>query len=320
MKLIIQIPCYNEEKTLPITLRDLPKRIDGVDEIEILVIDDGSTDKTSLVARELGVHHIVRLTQNQGLARAFKVGLDACLRLGADVIVNTDGDNQYRGADIAKLVRPILEGEADIVIGARPIKDISHFSPLKKALQKAGSYMVSRLAGIEMPDVTSGFRAFSRDAALRLNVISSFTYTIETIIQAGKKNIPITWVPIRTNAPLRPSRLFRGIPDYLRRAVPSMLRIYGIYEPLKTFLILGLLLFIAGSAIGVRFLYFYFTGRGGGHIQSLILAAVLVLMGFQTGVMGLVADLIGANRRLIEDLLYYLRRGDTARRRIGGEG
>jgi len=308
LKLVIQIPCLNEEETLPVTLRSLPKKIDGVDEIEVLVIDDGSSDRTVEVAKELGVKHFVRFTNTKGLAEGFMAGLNASLKLGADIIVNTDADNQYRGEDIAKLVEPILKGKADMVIGVRAIDRIDHFSPLKKRLQRSGSRVVRWLSDTDIPDTTSGFRAYSREAALRLNVISKFTYTLETIIQAGKKNIAITHVPIRTNDKLRKSRLFSSITDYIGKSVNTMLRIYAMYEPLKTFFWVGSIIFSFGLLISFRFLFYFFSGQGTGHLQSLILAAVLFIVGFQIVVIGLVADLIAGNRRLIEDTLYRLRK------------
>jgi len=308
MKLIIQIPCLNEEKTLPQTIADLPKKIDGVDVIETLIIDDGSTDRTVAVARELGVNHIVRHTHNKGLADAFASGLDACVKLGADIIVNTDGDNQYRGEDIAKLIRPILEQQADMVVGDRQIDTIEHFSFIKKQLQKLGSWVVQHVSATRVPDTTSGFRAFSREAALRLNVLSGFTYTLETIIQAGRTNIAITHVPVGTNDKLRDSRLFSSIPKYIKRSVATIFRIYTMYEPLKMFSMIGVLIFGAGFLLSARFLYFYFTGNGGGHIQSLILSAVLMMIGFQVGMSGLLADLIRNNRRLIEDTQYRIKK------------
>jgi len=246
VKLIIQIPCYNEEKTLPLTLRDIPRKFRGVDEVEILIVDDGSTDRTVEVAREEGVDHIVRLTNNKGLAEGFMTGIDASLRLGADIIVNTDGDNQYCGEDIQKLIDPIIDGKADMVIGDRNVKEIAHFSFLKKILQLAGSWVVRHLSGTDIPDVTSGFRAFSREAAMRLNVISRFTYTLETIIQAGKKNIAITHVPIRTNKRTRPSRLFSSIPSYIRRSISTITRIWMLYEPMKIFMYIGGLILLLG--------------------------------------------------------------------------
>ncbi|MGH7451976.1 MAG: glycosyltransferase family 2 protein [bacterium] len=309
MKLIIQIPCLNEEQTLPVTLKDLPKQIDGVDEIETLVIDDGSTDQTVEVARKHGVTHIVRLTNRKGLAEAFMTGLDACLKLGADIIVNTDGDNQYRGSDIARLIKPILKGKADMVVGDRQVDRVVHFSPIKKKLQKLGSWVVRHVSNTSVPDATSGFRAYSREAALRLNIISRFTYTLETIIQAGKKNIALSHVKVATNGKLRESRLFQSIPSYIKRSIGTMLRIYTMYEPLKTFATMGLLVFSAGFVVSLRFLWYYFFIDGGrGHIQSLILSAVLMVIGFQVGLIGLVADLISGNRRLIEDCLYRVKK------------
>ena len=305
---MIQIPCFNEEETLPITIGDIPKFFDGVDEVELLVIDDGSTDKTVEVARSLGVHHIVRLTKNKGLAESFTAGIDACLRLGADIIVNTDGDNQYCGEDIQKLIDPILAGEADVVIGNRQVAEIRHFSFVKKRLQFFGSWVVRQLSGTQIPDTTSGFRAFSRDAALRMNVISKFSYTLETIIQAGKKNIVMSHVPIRTNKQLRPSRLFSGMFSYIKRSMATILRIWALYEPLKMFLYMGSVVFGTGFLIAGRFLYFYLSGQGGGHIQSLILSSVLMIVGFQIIMIGLLADIISANRRLIEETLYRLKK------------
>jgi glycosyltransferase involved in cell wall biosynthesis len=309
VKLIIQIPCLNEEQTLPVTLKDLPKQIDGVDEIETLVIDDGSTDNTVEVARKHGVTHIVRLTNRKGLAEAFMAGLDACLKLGADIIVNTDGDNQYRGSDIARLIKPILRGKADMVVGDRQVERVVYFSPIKKKLQKLGSWVVRHVSNTSVPDATSGFRAYSREAALRLNIISRFTYTLETIIQAGKKNIAISHVKVATNGKLRESRLFKSIPSYIKRSIGTMLRIYTMYEPLKTFVKIGALIFSAGFFVSLRFLWYYlFVDGGKGHIQSLILSAVLMLIGFQVGLIGLVADLISGNRRLIEDCLYRVKK------------
>ena len=308
MKLIIQIPCLNEEKTLPVTLKEIPRKIDGVDEVELLVIDDGSTDNTIKVARENGVQHIVRFTNNKGLAEAFNAGLDACLKLGADIIVNTDGDNQYSGEDIKKLIQPIIDGEADIVIGDRQVNGIKHFSYAKRKLQILGSWVVKHVSNTNVPDATSGFRALSREAALRMNVVTRFSYTLETIIQAGKKNLAVSHIPIRTNEKLRDSRLFRSIPGYIKRSILTIFRIYTMYEPLKMFFRIGGIIFGAGLIISLRFLYFYLTGQGGGHIQSLILATILFIIGFQTMMIGLVADLIGGNRRLIEDTLYRVKK------------
>ncbi len=314
MKLIIQIPCYNEEKTLPITLADLPRKIEGIDRIEVLIINDGSTDRTVEVAKRLGVHHIVNMTKNKGLANGFMAGLDACLKLGADIIVNTDADNQYCGEDIAALVAPILEGRADMVIGDRRTSDIAHFSWTKKLLQKWGSGAVRYVSGTDVPDATSGFRALSREAALRMNVVSDFTYTLETIIQAGKKNLAVAYVPVRTNPKLRESRLFRSNWSYVKRSVATIARIYTLYEPLKMFSFIGGAIFGAGVLLGLRFIYFYITKGGAGHIQSLILAAVLLIVGFQVFVLGLMADVIGSVRRLIEDALYRLKKMESRRR------
>jgi len=309
-KLIIQIPCYNEEKTLPVTLHAIPRSIKGVDKVEILIIDDGSTDRTVEVARENGADHVVKLTNNKGLAEGFLTGLDACLRMDADIIVNTDGDNQYNGADIEKLIEPIVKGKADIVVGNRQVDNIEHFSLLKKKLQHLGSWVVRQVSGTDIPDTTSGFRAFSRDAALKLNVVSKFSYTLETIIQAGKKNIAITHVPVGTNSKMRESRLFKSTYSYIKRSLATIIRIYTMYEPIKTFFLIGGLIFSGGLILSLRYLYFYFfTPFGGqGHIQSVILAAVLFIVGFQVMVIGLLSDVIAANRRLLEDTLYRVKK------------
>ncbi|MBN1466486.1 glycosyltransferase family 2 protein [candidate division KSB1 bacterium] len=308
MKLIIQIPCYNEEKTLPLTFSELPRQINGIDEIEYLIINDGSDDRTVEVARELGIHHVISFPKNKGLAKGFMAGLDASLRLGADIIVNTDADNQYAGADIEKLVEPILKGEAELVVGDRQTNGIHHFSWFKKRLQRWGSWVVRHVSDTSVPDATSGFRALSREAALQMNVVSEFTYTLETIIQAGKKNLAISHVPIRTNGKLRESRLFRGNWSYIKRSIGTIARIYTMYEPLRMFSFIGAILFGLGLLIGLRFVYFYITSGGAGHIQSLILTAVLLIVGFQVFVFGLMADMIGSNRRLIEDALYRLKK------------
>lgn len=314
MKLIIQIPCYNESETLGIALALLPRQVAGFDHVEWLVVDDGSADGTAEVAREHGVDHIVRHTDNKGLARAFMSGLDNCLRLGADVIVNTDADNQYNAEDIPKLVRPILELQAELVIGARPISAIKHFSPIKKLLQKLGSWVVRTVSNTNIPDAPSGFRAFSRMAAQRLIVFNNYTYTLETIIQAGQMNMAITSVPVRVNADLRPSRLVRSIPSYINSSVATIVRIFVIYRPFRFFATIGGAAFMAGFLIGARFLYFYFSGSGAGHIQSLILAAALLGMGFQTILVAFVADILAANRILIEDVRFKLARFSDAER------
>jgi glycosyltransferase involved in cell wall biosynthesis len=301
-KLIIQIPCFNEAESLPITLADLPRRIDGFGVVEWLVIDDGSTDKTADVARRNGVDHVIRLPHNSGLARAFMAGIDACLRLGADVIVNTDADNQYVAACIPDLVKPILEGKALIVIGARPIDDIKDFSAAKRLLQRLGSWAVRILSSTRVPDAPSGFRAIHRDAAERLYVFSKYTYTLETIIQAGRQGIPITSVPIRVNGYLRPSRLVRSIPSYVWRSILTIFRIFVLYKPLRFFAILGAALFLPGAIIGLRFLAYFLAGDGDGHIQSLILAAIMIISAAFLWVAGMISDLVAANRILLEDI------------------
>jgi len=308
MKLIVQIPCYNEELTLPQTVRDIPRSIPGIDKVEILIIDDGSTDRTIAVARELGVEHIVCNKQNKGLARTFRAGLDACLHRGADIIVNTDGDNQYAGADIPKLVAPILAGRADIVVGDRQTDTVAHFSPLKKLLQKVGSSFVRRLSETEVTDAVSGFRAFSRDAAIKMNVVSSYSYTIETLIQAGKKHLAVVSVPIGTNAKTRESRLFKSIPDFIQRQVTTIIRMYAMYQPLRAFFYIGLITSLTGLVPIVRFLYFYAIGEGDGHLQSIILGGVFLTLGFISFLAALLADLIGHNRQLLEMTLERVRR------------
>lgn len=310
MKLIIQIPCLNEAETLEIALNDLPKHIDGIDEIEYLIINDGSVDNTVEVAKKWGVHYVVNFKRNKGLAKGFMAGIDACLRNGADIIVNTDADNQYCGEDIEKLVRPILEKKADIVIGERPIDETEHFSPLKKKLQHFGSYVVRKASKTEIPDAPSGFRAFSREAALHLNVMNNYTYTLETIVQAGRSNMAITSVPIRTNGELRKSRLFHSMFGYVKRSMITIIRAYMMYRPLTFFSVLGLIPFMLGVVIGFRFLIFFFMGNGGGHIQSLIFASTLMMLGFMTFVVGLQADVIANNRKLLEDIQYRVRRLD----------
>jgi len=308
MKLIIQIPCLNEEKTLPKTLADLPKHIDGIDIIETLVIDDGSSDSTSEAAKNNGVHHVIRLTKRKGLAHVFQVGLDAALQRGADLIVNTDADGQYRGEDIPRLVRPILEGKADIVIGNRDIENVRQFSWIKKRLQRLGSAVVRQLSGSKIPDATTGFRAYNREAALRLNIISSYTYTIESIIQAEHKNLAIENITIKTNPVDRPSRLFKTIPEYIQQSIVTMIRVWAMYNPLRMFLNLGIVSLCIGGLLIWRFLMFYWAGRGSGNIQSLIIAAIFTIAGLQLLVMGLIADLIASNRRLMEDVLLRIKR------------
>jgi glycosyltransferase involved in cell wall biosynthesis len=317
-KLVIQIPCYNEEQTLPQTLQELPRTLPGIDTIEILIIDDGSTDRTAEVARNLGVHHVVRLKRNCGLATAFAAGLESSVAMGADIIVNTDADNQYRGEDIGRLVQPILEEQADIVIGDRGVAALEQFSPIKRLLQRFGSWIVERAAGIPIPDATSGFRAFTREAALRLTVLSDYTYTLETLIQAGARRMAVTYVPIRTNPQTRRSRLIRNIPSFLGISAATIVRFYTMYRPLRVFTTLGGILITAGVALGVRFLVLFIV-RGGvtGNIQSLILAAVLLIVGFQVCLIGLIADAVSMNRRMVEDALYRLRRADLDREEDG---
>jgi glycosyltransferase involved in cell wall biosynthesis len=308
-KLIVQIPCLNEAATLPATLADLPREIPGIDRVEILVIDDGSSDNTAEVARAHGVQHIVRFRRRKGLAAAFAAGLDAALRLDADYIVNTDADNQYAGADIARLLGPLLSGDAEIVIGDRNIRDVRHMSWPKKLLQRLGSWTVRRVSGTQVPDTTSGFRAYTREAALRLTIISEFSYTLESIIQAGKQRMAIAHVEVRSNPAARPSRLFDNVYGYIKRSAATIVRIYTMYEPLKVFTYIGSIIFLVGFAISVRFLYFYlFTPLAEGKIQSLILSAVLMIVGFQVVLIGLVADAISGTRKLLEDLLYRVRR------------
>ena len=308
MKLIVQIPAFNEEATIAQTLRDIPKKIDGITAIETVVIDDGSSDNTADAARKAGATHVVQLKTHRGLASAFLAGINAALRLGADIIVNTDADNQYAGADIPKLIAPIVRGSADVVIGDREVSKSPHMSAFKRLLQRLGSRTVGLASGIRVGDVTSGFRAFSRDAAMQINVFNPFTYTLETIIQAGNRNLGVQSVPVRTNAPTRPSRLYRGLGTYLRKSIATIFRIYTIYKPLKTFFAIGALLMLAGSALGIRFLWDFAHGDRGGHIQSLILAAVFLIIGFQTLLIALVADLISVNRRLSEEVLVRMKR------------
>lgn len=302
MKLIIQIPCYNEAETLSIALTALPRHLEGFSKVEWLIIDDGSTDATCEVAQACGVDHIIKHTGNKGLAKAFITGIEACILLGADVIVNTDADNQYNADDIPALVAPVLSNQAEIVIGARPIQAIEHFSLAKKILQKIGSYVVRSASKTTIPDAPSGFRAISRNAAQKLMVFSEYTYTLETIIQAGQKNISITSVPVRVNDDLRPSRLVKSIPSYIQRSIFTIIRIYVIYRPFRFFMSIGSLIMLTGLIIAARFLFLFLNGDGDGHIQSLILSAVLMMMGFQTILVAFLADLLSANRKLIEDV------------------
>ena len=309
MKLIIQIPCLNEEATLPVTLAGLPRSVPGVDRIELLVVDDGSTDRTAEVARRLGVHHVIVLPTHQGLARAFTLGLDAALKLGADIIVNTDADNQYDARDLERLITPILEGTADLVVGDRRVQTLGQFPWLKRLLHRLGDHVMRRLSGLELLDSTSGYRAFSREAALRLNVFSRFTYTLETLIQAGKKHLAVAHVPVGVNAKLRESRLFPNLWFYLKRSVSTMVRIYALYEPLKVFAYAGGTLLAVGGLLILRFFYYYFTATGpSGHNQSFLAGVALAILGTVTVLIGVVSDLIAANRQLVEDVQYRLRK------------
>ena len=307
-KLIVQIPCLNEEETIAETIADIPREVPGIDCVEVLVIDDGSTDRTVEVAREAGADHVVSFTQNRGLAAAFMAGLEESVHRGADVIVHTDADNQYAGSSIPDLVRPIVENEADLVVGVRPIEEMEEFSWLKKRLQRLGSWVVQRLSNTTVADVTSGFRAYSREAALRLTVVSEFTYTHETLIQAGRSGIAVAQAPVKVNPKTRPSRLFKSIPQYVRRSLDTIFRIYAVYQPFRVFTGLGLAFFLAGILLGLRYLYFVHIGQGKGHVQSVMLAGVLLILGFQAAIVGLLADLIGANRKLLQEALYRVRR------------
>jgi glycosyltransferase involved in cell wall biosynthesis len=312
MKLIIQVPCLNEAMTLGTALATLPRRVEGFDAVEWLVVDDGSTDGTAELARELGVDHVVRHPVNRGLAAAFMTGIDAALRSGADVIVNTDADNQYEAADIPLLVQPILEHRADMVIGARPIAQTEHFSWIKKQLQHLGSWAVRLASKTDVADAPSGFRAMTRETAMRLNVFNAYTYTLETIIQAGLSNLTVVSVPIRTNPDLRPSRLVRSIPNYVKRSLLTILRVFVIYRPLALFIWVSSLLIMVGIVLGLRYLVFFASGNGSGHVQSLILAALCIMLGGQAFMMGLVADLISTNRKLMEQMDLRLQRSERA--------
>lgn len=313
MKLIIQIPCFNEADTLEVTLNDLPKHIDGIDEIEYLIIDDGSHDNTAEVAKKWGVNYVVRFRRNKGLAKGFMAGLDACLKNGADIIVNTDADNQYCGADIETLVRPILEKRAHIVIGERPIDDTEHFSPLKKKLQHFGSWVVRKASKTTIPDAPSGFRAYSREAAMRINVINDYTYTLETIVQSGREKMAVISVPIHTNPELRESRLLHSMWGYIKKSMLTIVRTYLMYRPLYFFFMLGSILALVGVGFFVRYFVFFCSGEGGGHLQSLILASTLLIVGFQTIVVGLLGDVISANRKILQDVQYHVRKMDYSR-------
>jgi glycosyltransferase involved in cell wall biosynthesis len=308
MKLIIQIPCLNESETLAIALAELPREVAGFDTVEWLIIDDGSTDNTAEVARQNGVHHIVRHPVNRGLAAGFMSGLEASLQLGADVIVNTDADNQYCGADIPKLTAPVLANEADIVIGARPIDDTAHFSWIKKKLQRLGSWAVRVASKTDVEDAPSGFRAISREAAMRLNVFNAYTYTLETIIQAGQSNLRIASVPVRTNGDLRPSRLVKSISSYVQRSLVTILRVFVIYKPLKFFAAFGAMFLLAGTIAGLRFLWFFMQGNGDGHVQSVIFCALMIIVGILLFMMGVIGDLIATNRKLLERVDLRLQR------------
>jgi glycosyltransferase involved in cell wall biosynthesis len=307
VKVIVQIPCLNEAATLPLTVAEIPRQIEGVDWVELLVIDDGSSDRTAEVARELGVEHVVRFRRRRGLARAFRRGLDEALLRGADIVINTDADNQYRGADIPKLVAPILAGRADMVIGDRQTDQLQHFSWMKRFLQRWGTATMRWISGTNVTDATSGFRAYSREAAMRVMVLSRFSYTLETILQAGIERLAIETVHVGVNAPTRPSRLFKSIPQYLRKSLETLIRIYTMYNPLRVYCTIGAVLFSIGCLIGLRFVVLYAMGLGDGRVQSLILAAVLLIAGMQIALIGLLADVIASNRKLIEDALYRLR-------------
>ena len=308
MKLIVQIPCYNEAATIANAVRVLPQQIPGIDQIEYLVIDDGSSDETAQKARAAGVHHVIRLPCHVGLAAAFRAGLEASLRQGADIVVNTDADNQYQAQDIPRLLEPILAGQAELVVGDRGVATLSAFSWPKRLLQRLGSWLIGQASGLYTPDATSGFRALAREAALRTLVLSEYSYTLETLIQAGALRLAVSYVPIRTNPATRPSRLMRGMPDFIAHSVATIVRAYAMYRPLRVFFSLGTLLLLGGVTLGVRYLYYVGIGQGRGHVQSVILAAVFFIVGFQTWMIGLVSDLIGANRKILEEALTRLRR------------
>jgi len=307
MKLIIQIPCHNEAQVITNTIKSLPKSLDGFDAIEYLVIDDGSNDGTGNIALAAGAHHLVSLPGHMGLAAAFTSGLDACIKYGADVIVNTDADNQYHAEDICLLVNPIINGRAQIVVGDRGVATLQNFSPIKRLLQRMGSWVVAQISGLDIPDATSGFRALTREAALRTLVLNDYSYTLETLIQAGARKMPVEYVKIRTNPQTRPSRLIRSIPHYLANSSATIVRSYTMYRPLRVFTLLGGLFILGGLGLAGRFLYYYILGQGGGHLQSVVLSAVLLIVGFQVILIGLLADLIGFNRKILEELLYRIK-------------
>jgi len=308
MKLIIQIPCYNEEKTLPLTLKDLPTQIPGIDVIETIIINDGSKDNTLKAAKDMGVDHILSFKNNKGLSKAFSEGIEKCLELGADVIVNTDADNQYRGKDIPKLVKPIIDGKADVVVGDRQTDKIPHFSWLKKLLEKRGSAFIRSLSNTNVIDTVSGFRAFSKEAALRINAFTEFSYTLENLIQLGHEKLKVVSVPIQTNKKLRKSRLYKNIPSFIFSQLATILRVYSTYKALRVFTVIGLILIIPGLFGFIRFLYFYFTSGGQGHVQSLIFSTVLLIIGFFVFMFGIIADMISNNRKLIEKALYKIKK------------
>lgn len=307
MKLVVQIPCHNEAATLPAVLADIPGEIPGISSIQVLVIDDGSSDETAAVAKAMGAE-VLKLPQRNGLARAFLAGLDRAIAMGADVIVNTDGDGQYRGVEIPKLVVPILEGRADLVVGVRPVAEIASFSPLKKLLQRVGSAVTRFASATRVEDAPSGFRAFSRSAAMRMHVFNRYTYTVETIIQAGQKGMAIATVPVMVNPPTRPSRLARGMTSYVGRQVNVLVRVFMTYRPFRFFAVPGIVFLFLGSVLLLRFLYFYFTAGGQGHVQSVVIGAMLTGLGIFLMVIGLLADLISVNRQLLEDLDWRVRR------------
>jgi glycosyltransferase involved in cell wall biosynthesis len=313
MKLIIQIPCHNEAQVVAQTIQELPRQLDGIDVIEYLVIDDGSQDDTVREARRAGVHHVLCLPGHQGLAAAFIAGLEACLKQGADIIVNTDADNQYHANDIQHLINPILAGRAQLVIGDRGVATLPSFSPIKRRLQRLGSWVISRASGVNTPDATSGFRAIDRDAAMRTLVLSEYSYTLETLIQAGAHHLQVEYVPVHTNPATRPSRLMRSIPHYISNSTHTILRSYTMYRPLRVFTGLGGIMILVGLFWAVRFLYYFAIGRGSGHIQSVILSAILLIVGFQVLLIGLLADLIGFNRKIMEEVLFRMRRMEIDR-------